>query len=231
MTSSAVLERGLDAFAAQRWADAFAALSEADATVGLDGEDLDRLAIAANLLGREDYLDMATRAHEALLQAGDEAGAARVAAWIGLYLMDLGEPARSGGWLARAGRLAASDGAASVGGLVLAARAVGAMYGGQLEPAAQGFEEALVVGERYGDRDTLALARLGLGQVRIGLGDVASFPFLEPPDRASSSPRAADLSRRMPPAHSSPSGSPTQGRRTQKSSAGSSAPSPRWYWM
>ena len=175
MTSSGVLERGLEAFGEQRWSDAFDALTEADAEVGLDGGGLERLATAAILLGRETGIDTATRAHEAFLEAGDEAAAARAAVWIGMHLMDMGEVARSAGWLARAGRIVASSGGAeSVGGLLLIPQALGALYGGDLSSALHAFDEALTIGERFHDRDTIALARLGLGQVKIMLGDVES---------------------------------------------------------
>ena len=175
MTSSAVLERGLEAFAEQRWTDAYEALTEADEKVGLEADDLERLATSAILLGRSDGIDTATRAHEAFLEEGDEAAAARAAVWIGMHLMDMGEAARSAGWLARAGRIVASGGGAeSVGGLLLIPQALGALYGGDPSSAQHGFDEALTIGERFHDRDTIALARLGLGQAMIMFGDVES---------------------------------------------------------
>ena len=48
-----VLERGLEAFARQRWSEAFDALTEADAEVDLGPDVLGRLATAAILIGRE----------------------------------------------------------------------------------------------------------------------------------------------------------------------------------
>jgi DNA-binding CsgD family transcriptional regulator/tetratricopeptide (TPR) repeat protein len=172
MTSSA-LERGLVAFAEQRWSDAFDALTEADAEVGLDGEDLARLATAAILLGRETGIDTATRAHEAFLEAGDDAAAARAAVWIGLHLMDAGEDARSAGWLARARRIVESNvSAESVGGLLLIPQGARELYGSDPASALRAFDEALTIGERFQDSDTIALARLGLGQVKISLGEV-----------------------------------------------------------
>lgn len=173
MTSSAALERGLDAFAEQRWTAAVDALTEADAGDGLDADDLERLATAALLIGRENGIDTATRAHEAFLQAGDDAGAARAAAWIGMHLMQMGELARSAGWLARAERIVRSNsGAEPAGGMVLIPQALTALYGGDASSAFRAFEQALTIGERFHDRDTIALARLGIGELKVRLGDV-----------------------------------------------------------
>jgi DNA-binding CsgD family transcriptional regulator len=173
MTSSVALERGLDAFAEQRWRDAFDALAEADTEAGLEADDLARLATAAFLIGSATGIPTATRAHEAFLEAGDAAAAARAAVWIGMHLMDQGEHAPAGGWFARAARIVQSNGAAeSVGGLLLIPQALGALYGGDPSGAMRTFAEALTMGERFNDRDTIALARLGLAEVKIGRGDV-----------------------------------------------------------
>jgi DNA-binding CsgD family transcriptional regulator len=181
MTSSSALERGLDAFAEQRWTDAVDALTEADAGDGLDADDLERLATAALLIGHETGIDTATRAHEAFLEAGDDAGAARAAAWIGMHLMQMGELARSAGWLARAERIVGSNsGAASAGGMLLIPQALRALYGGDASSAFRAFEQALTIGERFHDRDTIALARLGIGEIKIRLGEVdAGFALFD----------------------------------------------------
>lgn len=180
MTSSAALERGLDAFAEQRWTDAVDALTEADARDGLVADDLERLATAALLIGRETGIDMATRAHESFLEAGDDEGAARAAVWIGMHLMQMGELARSAGWLARAERIVRSSGAESAGGMLLIPQALTALYGGDASSAFRAFEQALTIGERFHDRDTIALARLGIGELKIRLGEVdAGFALFD----------------------------------------------------
>ena len=174
MTSADVLEQGLEAYANQRWREAFDALTraDADAEVEFQPDLLSRLATAAILIGDDSGVDTATRAHEAFLRAGDEAGAARAAVWIGMHLIDEGEFARGGGWFARAQRLVESGGdAASVGGLVLIPQALRALYGGDPAGAREMFSQALTIGERFGDRDTIGLARLGLGQVEISAGE------------------------------------------------------------
>jgi DNA-binding CsgD family transcriptional regulator/tetratricopeptide (TPR) repeat protein len=172
MTSSALLDRGRAAFAGHRWSDAFDALAEADAEGGLQGRDLERLATAALLLGRDTVgIDLATRAHEKFLEVDDPVGASRTAAWIGIFLTSKGDMARGGGWLARANRLASSGrGAESAGGLMLIPAGLGALYSGDPAGAARTFAEAFAIGERFHDRDVMALAHLGLGQAEIMLG-------------------------------------------------------------
>ncbi|MDQ0894354.1 helix-turn-helix domain-containing protein [Agromyces ramosus] len=170
--SSEALDRGRAAFAAHQWLDAFAALSEADLDGRLEAADLEQLSTAALLLGRDtEGIDLATRAHEAFLEVDDAAGAARSAAWIGIYLTSKGDLARGGGWLARATRVAEGGaGAESAEGLARIPAALGALYGGDVAGAARAFAEAFAIGERFRDRDVMALAHLGLGQAEIMLG-------------------------------------------------------------
>lgn len=174
MTSSALLEDGRSAFAEHRWSDAFDALGAADVERALPAPDLERLSTAALLLGRDAAgIDLATRAHEAYLGV-DPAGAARCAAWIGLYLMGKGEDARANGWFGRARRIASEDpGAESAGALLLVAAGLERLYAGDADAAAQAFERAFAVGHGAHDPDATTLAQLGQGQARIQLGDSA----------------------------------------------------------
>jgi DNA-binding NarL/FixJ family response regulator len=173
MTFADVLDRGLEAFTQRRWGEAFDALTEADGAGGLDAEALARLGTSAILVGRKDGIDIATRAHEAFLAARDDAGAARTAMWIGMHLMDAGESARSSGWFARASRIVeTSPDAQAVSGLVLIPQALVMLETGDPAAARDTLERAIVLGEQYHDPDTIALGRLGLGQLRIMLGEV-----------------------------------------------------------
>ena len=106
MTRAEARARGRECFDRRAWADAFAELSAADAEAPLEPEDLERLATAAYLLGRdEDSVQVWERAHHELLRRADEERAARCAGWMVFVLMNGGEFARAGGWLARARRL------------------------------------------------------------------------------------------------------------------------------
>ncbi|MBM7832170.1 DNA-binding NarL/FixJ family response regulator [Agromyces cerinus] len=183
MTISASLDQGRAAFAEHRWGAAFEELSRADHERGLDPVDLERLSTTTLLLGRDaEGIDLATRAHEAYLEAEDAAGAARIATWIGIYLMGKGDDARGNGWLARARRIADSTGTAaeSSAALLLVAAALDDLYAGEPGRAARTFAEAFGIAERVHDRDATALAQLGQGQARLMLGDaVAGLALLD----------------------------------------------------
>jgi DNA-binding CsgD family transcriptional regulator len=174
MDPSGLLEDGRSAFAEHRWGDAFRALTDADAERPLAAADLEQLATAALLLGQDVAgIDLGTRAHEAFLGV-DAVGAARCATWIGLYLEGQGDDARANGWLARARRIVSEDPSAeAAGALLLIPAALGHLYSGQPELAARTFEQALVIGRRFHDRDAVTLAQLGHGQAKIMLGDAA----------------------------------------------------------
>ena len=100
------LDRGRGSFRRNVWGDAFAELSAADREGTLELEDLERLAVAAYLVGADaDSDDAWLRAHRECLRLGDVVRAARCAGWLAQGLLLRGEMARGGGWLARAQRL------------------------------------------------------------------------------------------------------------------------------
>jgi DNA-binding NarL/FixJ family response regulator len=181
MTTADALDRGREAFARQAWGDAYAHLSAADREAPLAVEDLERLAVAADLIGREaECTDLWARAHhEWLRQAGaagaaDTARAVRCAFWLAMGLRRRGELARAGGWLARARRLL-DDGQLDYAeqGYLLLPGALQCLNGGDPAAASANFERAAAIGDRFGDPDLMTLARLGRGQALILLGDAA----------------------------------------------------------
>ncbi|MGH8573172.1 MAG: helix-turn-helix transcriptional regulator, partial [Gammaproteobacteria bacterium] len=111
MDALAEVERGRELHADRAWSGAYAALSEADRGAPLAAGDLELLATAAYMLGRQDeYFEVLGRAHQAHLNAGEALAAARCALWIGVTLAQLGEMGRAGGWLGRARRLVEREG-------------------------------------------------------------------------------------------------------------------------
>src|SRR6266536_54510 len=100
------LDRGRESFGRQAWGDAFALLSAADRASPLAAEDLERLATAAYLTGRdEDCAVAGARAHHEFLRRGSLERAVRCAFWLAFSFFNRGEVARGSGWVARAHRL------------------------------------------------------------------------------------------------------------------------------
>lgn len=155
-----LLERGRAAYAAAQWDASYEALAAADASQPLEPPDVWRLAMAAYLTGRDaSYIAVLEGAHQAWLGAGDLAGAARCAFWLGFSLANRGEMARATGWFQRAGRLLERAGGEHVErGYLLIPQALGRLEGGDAAAAYATAGEAVSIGERFGDADLVALA-------------------------------------------------------------------------
>jgi tetratricopeptide (TPR) repeat protein len=163
------LERGRASYARGAWTDAHELLAAADRA-----EDLELLATAAYMLGRDDeYVGAMERAHHLWMDAGEELRAARCAFWIGMNLSIRGEPARATGWLGRARRLVEREGRDCVEhGFLLLARMAEHEAAGDHEAAIAAGDEAVGIGERFGDADLFALAAQDLGILLIERGRV-----------------------------------------------------------
>jgi DNA-binding CsgD family transcriptional regulator len=173
MTTADALARGRESFGQQVWGDAYAQLSAAAHEVPLDVEDLERLAVAAHLVGRDGQSpDLWAHAYHACLQRGDAARAARCAFWLGLGLLLRGEMARGSGWLARARRLLDEGRLDCVErGYLLVPMALQTMEEGDAATAETTFAQVAHIGERFGDPDLMTFAHLGRGQALIRLGE------------------------------------------------------------
>jgi DNA-binding NarL/FixJ family response regulator len=168
------LARGRQSFDRRAWADAFAALSAADREAPLEPDDLERLATAAYLLGKdEDSIALWERAHLDLLRTGDVLRAARAAGWLVFVLVNGGEFARSGGWIARARRLLDDGGrdCAELGYLLVPAALLRAVEGDW--PGAETLaSQAAEIGERFAEADLVTLARSLQGRATIAEGSI-----------------------------------------------------------
>lgn len=106
MTLANRVERARALFDRRTWKEAFAELSAARLEGGLDVEDLERLAMSAYMVGREDGCEEAwIAAHHVRLHRGESERAARCAFWLALGLFFRGDLAPAKGWVARGGRL------------------------------------------------------------------------------------------------------------------------------
>jgi DNA-binding CsgD family transcriptional regulator len=168
------LERGRAAHTRRAWAEAFELLSLADEKAALACEDLERLATAAYLLGRDDdYLKTLERSHHAHLAVGSEVRAARSAFWLGLRLSFRGEAGHAAGWFARAHRLLERTSHDHVEGGYLLLPVVEQQLGaGQSDAAYESAKRAAEIGEHFAEADLIAIARHLQGHVRLRQGQV-----------------------------------------------------------
>jgi DNA-binding CsgD family transcriptional regulator len=171
----ALVKRGRALCEQRAWASAHRALSAADRQGLLAaGDDLDRLALAAYFLGRDDeYLAVLKRAYQAHLAAGAGIRAARTAFWLGLRLLFRGELGQANGWLGRGQRLLEEAAVDCVErGYLLLAVAQRHMGTGDADAAEASSAAAVEIGERYADADLVATGRHLLGLLRLQRGDV-----------------------------------------------------------
>lgn len=174
ITTSEAHGRGLDAFDRREWSNAYEQLAAADRDEGLEPAALERFSLAAYLVGRADEsVEILARAHREYLDRDDPPGAARCAFWLGFQLLMRGEPARGGGWVARAEHILEDCGRdCEERGFVLLPRGLRLLSEGKPEVAEEAFTEAGRIAERFASRELMALSRLGRGQARIRSGAI-----------------------------------------------------------
>ncbi len=168
-------ERGREAFSQQAWGEAYTQLTAAEHVGMLEPEDFERLAAAAHLLGRdEEAIDLWARAHQEYLKRGNSPRAARCVCWLAVPLVFQGQTGRAGGWISRGRRLLEEGRHDCVEqGYLLFPVALQSILQGQNAEACAGFAEAAGIGERFGERDLVAMSRQGQGRALIRLGDSA----------------------------------------------------------
>jgi DNA-binding CsgD family transcriptional regulator len=169
------LEAGRQAYARRAWAEARELLAAEAAAGDLTADDLERLATSSYLCGHDrDSTDAWTAAYRARLDGDDPGGAVLCAFWLAFGLIQRGEMAEGGGWLARAEQLAderAVDGAGS--GYLRVPRGLSSLERGDHAEAFGHFERAAAIARRWEDRDLLALSAIGQGQALCCLGRTA----------------------------------------------------------
>ena len=160
------------AYERQRWAEAYTQLNAADARTPLDVGDLEHLAFAAYLSGHDQQsTDAWARCYRLHLEADEPEEALRSAFWLGYELMQRGDAAQGGGWMAQADQLAAARHLECVEcGYLLVPHALMRLHLGAHSDAFDLFAEAGVMAERFDDDDLRALSCLGRGQALTCMG-------------------------------------------------------------
>jgi len=167
--TAAELERGRAAYASRAWSGAHASLTEADRLVALGASDLELLATAAFMLGRDDeYVTAMERAHHAHLRDGDELHAVRCAFWLAAHLSARGDLGAASGWFGTAQRLLEDRAEDCVErGYLLIPVMFRREAAGDFAAAAATAGEAAEIGRRFDDPDLFSLAIHAQGQMLI----------------------------------------------------------------
>src|SRR5262249_12544293 len=170
-----VLEDARVSYGDHRWGDAFRLLSSVPVDE-LDIDDLDRLATAAYLIGRdEDGFALWVRAHQRCV---DE-GAVHRAAYFGTRLAQglgfKGDVGRCRGWVDRTARLLgdANIDCVEQGYLEHGLAMLRIFEAGDLAGAHSHFVQAGKIGARFAHRELVTLARIGEGRMLIYFGEIA----------------------------------------------------------
>jgi DNA-binding CsgD family transcriptional regulator len=176
MTDVPALARGRERFQRQEWEDSYRLLEAADRESALEPDDLERLATAGYLTGRDEESEsFRARAHQMFLARGDHEGAARCASWLAFGLLQRGARAPASGWLARAQRIlddAHLD--CVVRGYLLIFEAIQRVVKGDAAGGHAAFSAAGEIAARFHDRDLASLACHGCGRALIHLGNVSA---------------------------------------------------------
>jgi DNA-binding NarL/FixJ family response regulator len=166
------VEQGRSAYTERRWADAYRFLRAGDAAGELAPGDLELLARAAYMLGRDDdYVSALERAHSAWVRLGDRPAAIRCAWWIGHNFLFRGEMGPAKGWFARAQRLLGNDrGDCVERGYVLIPTLLERLFAGDHEAVQATAVEIVAIGERFGDPDLAAMGMMEQGHSLVRQG-------------------------------------------------------------
>ena len=174
MNAIHLLARARQSFEQQTWADSYRLFEAADREAPLEPEDLERLATAAYLMGREDDSEAFwERAHRGFLERGDPEGAARSAFRLAVELQLRGAIAPASGWFARAQHILDEAGIdCVVRGYLLIPSAIQRIVQGDPAAGDDLFNQAAEIARRYGDRNLACKADQGRGRALIRLGRV-----------------------------------------------------------
>ena len=148
--------------------------SLADQETPLGAEDLELLAMAAYLVGRDDeYLTHSNVPTTPISMRSNRPRAVRCAFWLGFRLLMRGETGRATGWFARAQRLLEHEAReCAERGYLLLPVVEQRLESGDYEAAYAAAADAAAIGERCGDADLVACARHQQGRIRLQQGQV-----------------------------------------------------------
>jgi ATP/maltotriose-dependent transcriptional regulator MalT len=166
------IERARGALAASAWADAYAGFTAAD-PAELTARDLEGFADAAWWLSKlPEALELRHKAYGAYVSAGDERGAAAVAARLAIEHFIRDEPSVGAGFLMRAQRHAEGLPEGPEAGFLAMVEATVARFQGDLDRALTLADRAIELGRRHAVSDLVAMAIHVRGQALVAAGRV-----------------------------------------------------------
>jgi len=144
------------------WLAEYAALCAADRERGLPPEELEHLAVASFLVGRDaDVVPLRERALRLYVGRGEIERAVRCGFWCGYHLQNRGEVAQAQGWEQRLGRMMTGRMTDTFEGMILQVRAARLMMAGSGAAALPLFERSAEIADKGDDADLFTLAGLG----------------------------------------------------------------------
>jgi DNA-binding CsgD family transcriptional regulator len=171
-----------NAFARRDWKQAYAGLSAAaDAGAQATADDLERLAIAAYMLGQDEIsADHWARAHAEWVRVHNPTRAARCIFWLVLDLLTRGEAVQAAGWLERAQHLLDRDCRdCAERGLLFAIVARTHVRRGDIDGAHEAAARATELARCFADDAELQVfSRLSRAQVMVRRGEGAAATAL-----------------------------------------------------
>lgn len=190
--SNAGIDRGRDALARGAWSDAYDTLHAVDPSL-LSARDLEGLADATWWLSRfAESLDIRQKAYAAYAAEGDDLGAAGAAARLAIEHFVRDQNSVGAGFLMRARRHAEAVPEGAGHGFLAMVEANVARFSGDPESALELADRAVSIGQRFGDRDLVAMAIHTKGLTLIDTGRVTEGLALL--DEAMATVVAGDLS-------------------------------------
>ena len=167
------LQRAREACEHNAWHDAYEAYRLADAAVPLIESDLDGLALASYLMGRDDeFVALKERSYRSHVAAIRRECAARDAFWLGVMFLFRGDLAQSNAWIARGERQVCDCDCVERGYLAMQNVEL-VLRNGRLAEAHAMAADIVALGQRCGDADLMAAAFHLQGRAAIGMGEMA----------------------------------------------------------
>ena len=168
------VEAAREAFGRHSWLEAYTLL--ADSADDLDADLFEMLAVAANLIGRDQESIRAWEmAHGKHLRGGRPDRAALSACWAALTLMLRGDMAQAGGWMTRAERIVEESGGdvpVAAEGMLLIPAAIAAVSSGDHETAVELGNDIISIATAVHEPDLMAFGRLTIAQAALIAGDI-----------------------------------------------------------